>query len=671
MNRAVPHPIRSRAKQLREEITRLRERYHMEDVSEISDSALDSLKHELATIEETYPSLVVPDSPTQIVAGGVKEGFTKVHHEVPQWSFTDIFSEEELQTFDERLCRSLGVSSLEYLVEDKIDGVKLILTYERGVLRQAATRGDGRVGEDITANVLTIQSVPKKLARTVSCIVEGEVYLPTAMFHRLNAKRVKNGEEQYANPRNLVAGSLRQLDPSVTEERKLKVFTYDIAQSETPLTTQLSVLEELSDLRFPVNPSFKVCKTRDEVCAFWKKREKQREGLAYWIDGVVVKVNQRSYQQQLGYTGKAPRYAVAFKFPPEQETTILKDIVFQVGRTGVVTPVAELEPVTVAGTTVSRATLHNEDTIKRLDVRKGDTVIVQKAGDIIPEIVAVVEKLRPKSTRRFVWPKKIPLCGGDGSITRPEGSAAWRCVNHTSPDLLARRLAHFVGKKALNIDGLGGQTLRLLIDEGLVATYADLFTLQKEALCSLEGFQERSAENLLSAIASRTEVPLAAFLFGLSIEGLGEETALLLAETFKTFEKVSSASEEELQAIHGIGETLAEAIIRWRGERERQQELKEVLKHITVLPATPVKKSDHQLAGKQVVLTGTFKGVSRAELSKQVRNCGAKVSATVSKNTHYLLAGEGGGSKKATAEKLGIPVLSGSKIEEILKGYKG
>ena len=662
----VPKEARERAAVLRAEITRLRDRYHREDVSEISDAALDSLKHELAALEKQYPPLVTPDSPTQVVAGGVREGFTKVTHEIRQWSFNDVFSEEELAEFDARVKRMLGTDgAVAYFAEEKIDGVKIILTYTDGELRVAATRGDGAVGEDVTDNARTVADVPHRLTRPVDIIVEGEVYLTVGELKRINAERKKNGEEPYANPRNLVAGSLRQLDPGITASRNLRVFIYDIARYDGVPDTQEEEMTLLEELGFPVNANRKRCATVREVAAFWRAREKKRNALPYWIDGVVVKVNDRAFQGRLGYTGKAPRYAVALKFPAEQVTTVLENIVFQVGRTGAVTPVAVLRPVAVAGTTVSRATLHNEDQIARLDVRVGDTVVVRKAGDIIPEILGVVKNLRPKTAKKFVWPKKVDGCGGDGSIERVEGTAAWRCVHRDSDELTVRRLAHFASKGALDIDGLGERTVRQLTEAGLLKTYADIFTLTADRVVPLEGFQEKSARNLIDAIADRRAVPLARLLFGLSVDGVGEEVAALLADRFGTVDVLFSATAEEIREVHGIGGVLAESIVAWGNDAVKRAMLDDVLRHITVVPPARREKN-HPLSGKRVAVTGRIEGYGRDEIKRRLRSCGAQVSESVSRNTDYLFAGDDAGSKLEKAEELGVAVVTGREIGEML-----
>ncbi len=668
VNTRVSKAVRDRVVKLRAEVARLRTLYHEEDVSEISDDALDSLKRELAEIEKKYPLLVTADSPTQVVAGGVKKGFTKVTHSVRQWSFNDIFSKEELREFDERTKRFLKVTvPIAYFVEEKIDGAKIILQYERGVLKTAATRGDGTVGEDVTANILTLKEVPRKLTKKIDITVEGEVYLTTGELERINKEREERGEAVYANPRNLVAGSLRQLDPIITASRDLRIFIYDIAQYAKKPSTQEKEIQFLEELGFPVNRTRKLCKTLDAIVRFWEKRGQMRESLPYWIDGIVIKVNDRVHQERLGYTGKAPRYAIAFKFPAEQVTTVLEDVVFQVGRTGVVTPVAHLRPVVIAGTTVARATLHNEDQIQNLDVRIGDTVIVQKAGDIIPEVVRVVKNLRPKGAKRFVWPKKVAGCGGDERIERVAGSVAWRCVNRDSHELIIRRLSHFTSKGALDIDGLGERTVRQLVVAGLVQEYADIFTLTKDMILTLEGFKDTSAQNLLDAISERQNVSLARLLFGLSIDGVGEEVAIRIAKHFGSVDLIFSATDEMLQEVDGVGAVLAETVVSWGKDAEKNKVLKKLLRRVTVVSPEREGRTDHPLHGRRVVITGHIVGYERDEIKDILRRYGAVVSDSVSKQTAYLFAGERAGSKLEKARTLGVKVVQGSAIEKFLR----
>ena len=663
----VPKDTKARYEKLKAAIDYYRTQYHVYDREEISAEALDSLKHELVEIEEQYPELVTSDSPSQRVAGKPLPQFKKIPHQVPQWSFGDAFTPEEIREFDARVRRFLPHAKPTYLCELKIDGLKVVLTYEQGKLVTAATRGDGEVGEDVTHNVRTIESVPLSLARPVDIIVEGEIWMSSKDLERLNAERVKKGEPLFANPRNVAAGSIRQLDPRITAERKLDVFIYDVARTSDPMpATQAEELEYLRELGFKVNMKYKLAKDIDDVIEYWKAWSKKGRHQEYWIDGIVVKVNEHSYQEELGYTGKGPRYAIAFKFPAEQVTTILEDIVLQVGRTGVVTPVAHLKPVSVAGTTVSRATLHNEDEIKRLDVRIGDTVILQKAGDVIPDIVAVVPELRPKTAKPFKWPTHEVACGGDGSIERVPGTSAWRCVDRTGILQRKRAFAYFISKKAFDIDGLGAKTAELLIDEGTIATFDEVFELQEGDFLSLPGFAELSAKNAVDAIRKAShDVPLHRVLTALSIEHVGEETARDVADHFRSIDKLAVASEEELHSINGVGDVVAHSIYEWLRDPAHKAMLARLLKHITIAP--PEKKKATPLSGKTFVFTGTLPTLTREAGQEMVRERGGEIANSVSKKTDYVVAGEEAGSKLKKAQELGVKTLTEAEFLSLLQ----
>jgi DNA ligase (NAD+) len=529
--------VEKRVAKLREAINKYRYEYHVLNKSDISPEALDSLKMELVKLEEQYPKLITPDSPTQRVAGEPLKEFKKVVHKAPQWSFNDAFSEEDARAFDERvknfLRRAGQKSDPTYTTELKIDGLKVVLEYQKGVLKTAATRGDGQVGEDVTLNVRTIESVPLVLTRPVDITVEGEAYLPKSQFARINKMQQKRGEPVFANPRNFAAGTLRQLDPKIVAKRKLDTFIYDIALFSKVPPTQQEELYQLQSFGFKVNSHFRLNGDIEGVIEYWKEWKIKKEKEDYMIDGVVVKVNEKKYQDILGYTGKAPRFGVALKFPAEQVTTVVEDIVLQVGRMGTLTPVAHLRPALVAGSTVSRATLHNEDEIKRLDVRIGDTVILQKAGDVIPDIVKVVKEMRTGKEREFIWPKRVAECGGGGEIERVPGEAAWRCKDRNSFSQVKRRFYHFAGKQAFNIDGLGPKVIDALFEAKLIAEYSDIFTLKKGDLLLLPRFAEKSVDNLLEAVNQARQITPERLIIGLSIPQVGEETALLLANNFK------------------------------------------------------------------------------------------------------------------------------------------
>ncbi len=668
--KTAPKEAKERAEKLRVAINRYRYLYHVEDKEEIPAEALDALKHELATLEEEYPELVTPDSPTQRVAGTPLPEFKKVAHQVSQWSFNDVFGEEELRAFDERVHRLIREQFGEkakatYTCELKIDGLKIVCTYREGKLITAATRGDGRVGEDVTHNVRTIDSVPLVLSKPVDVIVEGEVWMGKKELQELNKRREKEGEAVFANPRNAAAGSIRQLDPKVASDRKLDTFIYDLAESATLPKTQFEELALLRDLGFKVNREAKEVASIDGAIDFWKFWQDKKDKQNYLIDGVVVKVNERAYQEALGYTGKAPRFAVAFKFPAEQVTTIVEDIVLQIGRTGILTPVAHLKPVSVGGVMVSRATLHNEDQIQRLDVRIGDTVVIQRAGDVIPEVVQVVKELRTGKEKVFHFPKKVAECGGDGAIERVPGMSAWRCVNTNGAVQQRRRFYNFVGKHAFDIEGMGPKTVDLLLDEGLITSYADIFTLTEGDLDGLEGFAELSAKNLIESISKRKSIPLDRFLIGLSIPQVGEETARDLASHFKTIETLQSASVEDLEHIEGVGGIVASSLVGWFKDKDNARALGHLLKEVVVKKGE--EKKGGSFSGKTFVLTGTLESLSRESAGEEVRKRGGSVSSSVSKKTDYVVAGDDPGSKFEKAQELGVRVLSEKEFLNLLK----
>jgi len=648
---------KERVAQLREAIAKYRTLQHEKDLSPISPEALDSLKYELAEIEEKYPELITAASPTQVVAGAPLPFLKKVRHAVPQWSFNDAFTEADIRAFDERV-RKVSGTAPTYDLELKIDGLKIILTYEKGVLTTAATRGDGITGEEVTHNIRTIRSVPKKLLRPLDIVVEGEVYLTRSGLKRLNVERKKQDELEFANPRNTAAGSIRQLDPKIAAKRTLEVFIYDTAQtSEKFPPTQSEELVYLAELGFPVNPEHQHADTLDEVFSYWKKwKGGARDKLDYQLDGVVLKVESRAQEELLGYTGKAPRFAIAYKFPPEQVETVVEDIVLQVGRTGKLTPVAHLRPVAVAGSTVARATLHNEDFIKEKDIRIADTVILQKAGDVIPEVVSVIMELRPKGAKAWKFPTHSSLCGGDGRIERVPGEAAHRCVVAGSFEIQARRLAHFACKSALDIAGIGKETVKTLMEHNLISDFDDLFELTKDELLPLEGFEETKAAKLIAAIGAATRVPLDRLIIGLGIPHVGEENAFLLATHFNTLTKLGAASEETLSHIEGVGPIIGKSVADWFKNSNNRTLLARLVEHLKVQKVAAPAKGP--LTGQTVVITGTLPTLSREEAEARVRRAGGKAAGSVSAKTSFVVAGENQGSKFDTAKRLGISVIS-------------
>lgn len=666
----IPKDVQERYEKLKKALIRHGYLYYVLDKPDISDESYDSLLRDLEAIENEYPEIIAPDSPTQRVGGAPLKEFVKVEHKVPQWSFNDAFTEEDIREFHERVLRFLKTEGLDivptYNCELKIDGLKVVLTYEKGLLVNAATRGDGKIGEDVTLNIKTIQSVPLRLQEDIDLTVEGEVWLSKKHFEALNAEKKKVGEPLFANPRNVAAGSIRQLDPQVTASRKLDYFAYDIAQIETGLPeTQFKELERLRELGFKVNPYAKECSSIEQVISYWKKWQDKKADQDYWIDGVVVKVNERKIQDALGFTGKAPRWGIAFKFQAEQVTTVVEDIVFQIGRTGVVTPVAHLRPVLVAGSTVSRATLHNEDEIKRLDVRVGDTVVLQKAGDVIPDIVRVLTEMRTGKEKVFVWPKRVEGCGGDGRIERVPGQAAWHCVVRGSFAQTQRTFYYFVSKKAFNIEGMGPRIIDALLDAGLITNFDDIFTLKKGDLLNLPRFAEKSVDNLLSAIDKSRDVSLERFLVSLSIPQLGEETARDVALHFGTLEKVKNAYLEDLTSIYGVGEVVANSLHGWFARKENRDLVVRLQKQVRIQDAKKVLSSD-KFSGKTFVLTGTLSGMSRDEAKAKILANGGQVSGSVSSKTSFVVVGENPGSKIDEAERLGVKVLSEAEFLKLL-----
>lgn len=665
-----------RLNRLKATIEHHRKAYHTHDKPEITDEAYDSLFRELEALEAKYPALKTSDSPTTRVGAEPLKEFVKVRHEVDQWSFDDVFDNEELCRFDERVKNfmtkaGIGGEKLAYCCELKIDGLKIILTYKDGLLVQAATRGDGSIGEDVTQNVRTIKSVPLKLSKKVDLIAVGEVWMSLEDLEKINKERKSRGEPAFANTRNLAAGSLRQLDSKITASRNLDTYMYDIEKIsgkgekiELP-GTQEGELKLLEELGFKTNPHHEVVTGVAGIQKFYDVWTKKRETLSYQLDGVVLKVNSRLIQEKLGYTGKSPRWGVAYKFPAEQVTTVLEDIHFQVGRTGVVTPVAVLKPVLVAGSTVSRATLHNEDEIKRLDLRIGDTVILEKAGDVIPDIVSVVTSLRSGKEKPYVWPTHIPACGGDGRIERVPGEAAWKCVSKDSFEQQKRKFHYFTSKKCFDMDGLGPQTLDLLIEAGLVSSFDDIFTLKKGDLLNLPRFAEKSADNLLLSVEKSRKISLPRFLASLSIPQVGEETAYDLAKHFKSIDKICAAKLEDFVSIYGVGPVVAKSLAEWFGEKDNRDLVERLLTHVSIIKEDIVKAQ--KLQGLSFVFTGSLPTLEREVGQAMVRENGGDVSSSVSKKTSYVVAGDDAGSKLEKARELGVKVITEDEFLNLLK----
>jgi DNA ligase (NAD+) len=657
--------VRMRVGKLRELVAYHTHRYHTLDAPEISDEAYDALQSELVDLEKSHPELLTKDSPTQRAGGAPLEKFSKITHVVPQWSFDNVFSPEEFVLFDERVQKHVG-KSVSYMTELKIDGFKIVLTYEKGILKTAGTRGDGTVGENVTENIRTIHAIPLRLSKPIDCIVEGEIWLPREEFARINRERREEGEPEFANPRNAAAGTIRQLDPKIVARRKLDCFVYDIARIDGGMpSTQEDELALLSTLGFKVNPNARLSRTTSDVVAYWKEWTRKADKQEYLVDGVVIKVNERKLQEALGYTAKSPRFGVAFKFPAEEATTLVEDIQLQVGRTGVVTPVAHLRPVRLAGSMISRATLHNEDQIARLDIRIGDTIILHKAGDVIPEVVRVLTELRTGKEKKYHFPKYVEAC--DGPIERIPGEVAYRCVNRDSFVQLARRLAYFTSRHAFDIEGLGPKIVETLMREGLVASPDDFFTLTEGDVQDLEGFGEKSAQNLIAGISARRTISFARFLTALSIQHVGEETAHDLARAFGTFEKLNIASVEEMERVPGVGGVVATSLHAWLRHKEHSAMLKRLIAHVTVEKEKVPTSKNSPLYGKTIVLTGGLTGMTRDEAKLHIREAGGNISSSVSKETDFVVAGEDAGSKLEKAKKLGVKIITEKEFEQIRK----
>jgi len=684
MNTSEQKKAKQRVDKLRKVIDRHRYLYHVEDSPDIADEVYDSLMEELQKLEEKYPKLASPTSPSQRVGGEPLDHFEKVHHEIRQWSFDDVFSFQELKKWEEKIKRLIEKDSkiknepLEYCCEIKIDGLKIILRYEKGEFVKGATRGDGRIGEDVTQNLKTIASIPLVLDKKIDVIAVGEAWLSEKELLRLNKNREKKGETPFANTRNAAAGSIRQLDSKIVAGRRLDSFIYDIDKIDGALMpdTQIKELEFLKELGFKVNKNFVLAKTMDEVEKFYRAWVKKRTKQGYDVDGVVIKVNSRKIQEVLGYTGKSPRWGIAYKFPAERATTVIEDIRVQVGRTGALTPVAHLRPVRVAGSTVSRATLHNEDEINRLDVRIGDTVVIQKAGDVIPEVLESLKDLRTGKEKKFKMLSSCPICGGVVEKKKiGEGkseSAAHYCINKKCYAQEKEKISHFVSRKGMNIDGLGEKIIEQLMNEGLVSDFADLFELTKGDLKPLERFEEKSADNLLKAIDKSKDVVFSRFLFALGILHVGEETANLLAGKYTSLKKLQKAKVEELEKIEGVGSVVAESIFNWFNDENNKELIERLLKYVNIRNTQKGNPSIDGgiLKGKIFVLTGTMKLLSRDEAKDKIRTLGGKISSSVSLKTDFVVVGTDPGSKYSKAKELGVKILDENTFLRLLRNQK-
>ncbi len=670
---------KKRIEKLRQIINHHRYLYHVLDRQEISDEALDSLKHELWKLEQKFPEFITTDSPTQRVGGEPLEGFKKVEHKVPMLSLEDIFEEEELYNWEEYLKRLSPGSDFEYFTELKIDGFAVSLVYKKGVLALGSTRGNGKIGEDVTVNLKTIESIPLRLEihdsipdkeieknlkeaiknRTIE--IRGEVYMDKKDFGRLNKDLAKKGEKTFSNPRNLAAGSIRQLDPKLAASRPLKFLAYDLV-SDLGQKKHSEEHQILFSLGFKTDKG-KVCQSLKEVANFWKDAEKKRDSLPFQIDGIVVNVNDNKLFNKLGVAGKSPRAARALKFSPKQSTTQILDVVFQIGRTGAITPVAVLKPAKVEGVEITRATLHNGDEIKRLGVRIGDTVIVERAGDVIPAVAKVLTGMRTGKEKKIVFPKKCPVCGTP--LVKPKNEVVWRCPNDNCPGRKKENLFHFVSKKGFDIKGLGSKILEKLIGENLISSPIDIFNLKEGDLKPLERFAEKSAKNTIKSIEDSKKIPLSRFIYSLGIRFVGEETAVKIADYFGSLDRFRKASISDFLQIPDVGPKAAGSIIEWLG-RNSNQKLIDGLISAGIKIIQEKKPLSKKLKGKTFVLTGVLDSMSRSEAKEKIRLAGGKVLESISSKTDFLIVGRKPGSKLEKAKELGVQILSEKDFKKMI-----
>ncbi|MCX8117180.1 MAG: NAD-dependent DNA ligase LigA [Desulfobacterota bacterium] len=662
--------IKKRIEELREEIEYHNYRYYVLDQPEISDAQYDRLMRELEELEARYPELRSPNSPTQRVGAPPLESFKIVRHTLPMLSLANAFDEKEAREFDRRVKKFLGTTDeIAYVAEPKLDGLAVELVYEQGALVIGSTRGDGINGEDITQNLRTIKTIPllliqKELPAPERLEVRGEVIMEIEKFRALNRKREERGEPPFANPRNAAAGSVRQLDPKVTRERPLEIYCYGIGEVRGfTFKTQYEILKTLPKWGLRTNPHIRHCRHIEEVIDYYHEMNERREKLPYEIDGIVIKVDRLDLQARLGEISRSPRWALAFKFAPKQETTKILDIIVQVGRTGVLTPVAVMEPVKVGGVEVSRATLHNQDEIDRLDVRIGDTVIVQRAGDVIPEVVQVIPSRRTGREKKFRMPMKCPACGAD--VVKEE--ALYRCIGLDCPAQLKGRIRHFASKRAMDIDGLGVKLIDQLVDRGLVKDVADLYYLQKEDLIALERMADKSAQNIIDAIERSKTKPLGKFLYALGIHHVGETTAEDLARHFPRLEDFFGLSEEELMEVEGIGPEVSASVVRFFRDKKNRESI-ERLRRAGIQLIEPQPRRKGKLAGKTFVFTGKLQSFGREEARNLVESLGGQTASSVSKKVDFVVIGEDPGSKADKARQLGIHTLTEEEFKKMISG---
>ena len=658
--------------ELREITSYHAKKYYDEDNPEISDFEYDMLMLELRNLENQYPDLITSDSLTQHVGGTVKEGFEKLEHEVPLQSLQDIFDFNELYAFDERVRKTLekeensNREKVKYIVETKIDGLSVALEYKNGIFVRGATRGNGLVGEDITENLKTIKNIPKKIKEPIDIIVRGEVFIGKRDFEKMNEEREENEESLFANARNAAAGSLRQLDSSIAAQRPLDIYIFNVQKSDTiEFKSHIESLRYLEKIGFNVNPVKIECNTISEVIKEINYIGENRENLSFGIDGAVIKVDDLKQREVLGTNYKTPKWAIAYKYPPEQKETLLKDIVFQVGRTGAITPMAILEPVKVAGSTISKTTLHNEDFIKEKDLRIGDTVVIQKAGDVIPEVVKVIKEKRIGNEKEFEMPKKCPVCGADA--VREEGEAAVRCIGIECPAKQFRNILHFVSREAMNIKGLGDSIIEELLNRGLIRNIADIYKLTLEDLASLKKNGKKFAQNLIDSINESKKNEFYRVINGLGIRHIGVKAAKQLAKKYKNIDELQNASYESLLEIDDMGEIMAQSVYEFFSQAQTKDLIEKLKKYDINLKAEDITQVDNRFEGMVFVLTGSLENYSRKEAEEIIESYGGKTSSSVSKKTTYVLAGEDGGSKLTKAQTLGITIISEEEFLNMIK----
>jgi DNA ligase (NAD+) len=663
--REAPEAVRRRVAGLRDEIRR-HERLYSEARPEITDAEFDRLMRELIALEGEHPGLADPNSPSRRVGGEPAEGFETVEHAVPMLSLENAYTWEEAEAWLARASRFLGRAPGAFVAELKIDGLSISLRYEGGGLVRGATRGDGVRGDDVTENVRTIRSIPLRIAETSNLEVRGEVFYTKKAFARVNAEREAEGEPLFANPRNAAAGTMRLLDSRITAKRRLDAWLYAIADSTEPPTTQAGTLERLGSLGFPVNPHWQRCRSFEEVRSFVDAWSEKRHGLDFETDGIVIKIDDRATQEELGATAKSPRWALAFKYPPEEATTVVREIGVNVGRTGTLTPVAHFDPVQLGGTTVRRATLHNYEDLARKDVRVGDTVVVEKGGDVIPKVVRVLLEKRPADAPSFVMPARCPVCGDP--VVREEGAVATRCVNPACPAVVREALRHFCGRRAMNIEGLGDRLVDQLVTAGLLTDVASIYDLKAKDLAELERWGEKSAANLIAEIeGSRTAGP-ARLLFALGIRHVGEKAARTLASHFGSLDAVASATPEQLQEAEEVGPNTAAAIASYFSHPRHRELVEKLRRHGLRFEAENAPRAAAgPLAGRTVVITGTLPGVTREEAAARLEAAGARLTGSVSKKTDLVLVGESAGSKLDKARALGVRTVTWEEMESILE----